>query len=89
MGARGASRRPRGQHDSSYKELCALLRGVREGAGLTQRDLAGRLDRPRSFVWKTETGERRLDAVELVRWCRACGADPKALFAKLVKLMGS
>lgn len=29
-----------------------------------------------TFVHKTETGDRRIDPVEFVRWCRACGKDP-------------
>ncbi len=85
----GASRprRPRPQHDATYKALCGILRKLREGHELTQRDLADRLARPRSFVWKTEAAERSIDAVELVRWCRACGTDPIDVFKQLVSIM--
>ncbi|MEZ6235282.1 MAG: helix-turn-helix transcriptional regulator [Phycisphaerales bacterium] len=86
MGARRA-RRPRGQHDPSYETLRSQLLGVREAAGLTQRELAERLERPRSYVWKSETGERRIDPVELVRWCQACRADPGVVLGKLVRAM--
>jgi transcriptional regulator with XRE-family HTH domain len=47
-----------------------LLRQVRMGAGLRQEDLAERLDEPQSFVSKYETGERRLDLIELRHICR-------------------
>lgn len=86
MGARG-QRGPRPQHDDSYRQLCGILRKLRQDCGLTQRDLAERLSRQRSFVWKTETAERRLDAVELVRWCRACEAEPLEVFKRLVAIV--
>ena len=42
-------------------------------AGLTQEDVARRLDRPQSFVSKYETGERRLDVLELREVCQVLG----------------
>lgn len=53
--------------------LRALLRQVRLDAGLRQEDVANRLGRPQSFVSKYESGERRLDLVELQEVCRALG----------------
>lgn len=52
--------------------LCQRLRQVRVDAGLTQADLAGRLDKPQSFVAKVETQERRLDVIEFAKWMAAC-----------------
>lgn len=52
--------------------LCQRLRQVRLDAGLTQADLAERLDKPQSFVAKVETQERRLDLIEFVTWMVAC-----------------
>ncbi|MAT50151.1 MAG: transcriptional regulator [Euryarchaeota archaeon] len=56
--------------------LCKALLAQREAAELTQRALAAKLDKPHSFVAKVEHGDRRIDPVEFVEWCRACGADP-------------
>lgn len=53
--------------------LCQRLRQVRLDAGLTQADLAERLDKPQSFVAKVETQERRLDVIEFAKWMAACG----------------
>lgn len=53
------------------ERLLSLLRRARLDAGLRQVDLARRLDRPQSFVSKYETGERRLDLVELRQVCAA------------------
>lgn len=51
--------------------LSALLRELRQSAGLRQADLAKRLDLPQSFVSKYESGERRLDILEVREICRA------------------
>lgn len=52
--------------------LCLRLRQVRLDAGLTQADLAERLDKPQSFIAKVETQERRLDVIEFAKWMMAC-----------------
>tara|TARA_R110000868_G_scaffold297999_1_gene558234 strand:+ start:2953 stop:3246 length:294 start_codon:yes stop_codon:yes gene_type:complete len=53
--------------------LLDLLRKTRKGAGLRQDDVAERLGRPQSFVSKYESGERRLDILELYDVCEALG----------------
>lgn len=58
-----------------YRVLLALLRAAREQAGLTQYDLAERLQKSQSFVGKCELGERRLDVVQLRDFCGAIGID--------------
>jgi transcriptional regulator with XRE-family HTH domain len=58
-------------HTSRSLELRQRLRAVREEAGITQQDLAAKLDKPQSFVSKYETGERRLDVIEFVDVCEA------------------
>ena len=52
------------------EKLAALLRSVRSEAGLTQSEVAERLELPQSFVSKYESGERRLDLVELRQICK-------------------
>jgi transcriptional regulator with XRE-family HTH domain len=56
-------------------ELLRLLREKRKGAGLSQIELATRLGRSQSFVSKYESGELRLDLVELNLICRALGVS--------------
>ena len=53
--------------------LQRLLRHVRIEAGLRQVDLAAKLGQPQSFVSKCESGERRLDLLELEQVCICCG----------------
>ncbi len=50
-----------------------LLRDIRIDAGLRQVDLAEKLGQPQSFVSKCESGERRLDLLELEQVCVCCG----------------
>jgi transcriptional regulator with XRE-family HTH domain len=52
-------------------ELLKLLRETRKKAGLSQLELARRLDRSQSFVSKYESGELQLDLIELCSICRA------------------
>ncbi|MDQ3405645.1 MAG: helix-turn-helix domain-containing protein [Actinomycetota bacterium] len=52
-------------YSAEYQQLCALLRELRQEAGLTQVQVARLLDEPQSFVSKYESGERRLDVIEL------------------------
>ncbi len=75
---------PRSIHTQQYQLLCDLMMEARDGAGLTQTELAEKLGRPQSYVSKYEIGERRLDVVEFLEVMRALGVDfPKA--ARLLK----
>lgn len=56
-----------------YRCFRLLLRTVRQEAGLSQTELARRLGRAQSWVSKAESGERRIDAVELVDVLDAVG----------------
>lgn len=67
---------------SEQKRLLALLRQIRLDAGLRQVDLAERLGQPQSFVSKYESGERRLDLLELRTICEAVGI-PLSKFVRL------
>lgn len=53
------------------KHFLALLRQVRQNAGLTQSELAERLEVPQSRISDYERGERQLDLMELLQYCKA------------------
>jgi transcriptional regulator with XRE-family HTH domain len=53
--------------------LRALLTEAREAEGLTQEQLARRLSKPQSYVWKLENGERVLAFAEAPAYARALG----------------
>lgn len=52
-------------HAREYDALVERLRKAREDAGLTQEAVAEVFGRPQSFLSKIESGERRIDPVEL------------------------
>jgi transcriptional regulator with XRE-family HTH domain len=66
-------------HDPRYVELIGRLRAARRGTGTTQGQLARRLGKSQSYVSKIETGERRVDLVELLVMCDALGVSLRAL----------
>ena len=61
--------------------LCQALVDARKNAGLGQEDLAERLKCHQSLVARIESGERRIDVVELVVLARAIGFDPFEVLA--------
>lgn len=61
------------------------LRAARDAAGLTQRDLARRLQVPHSWIAKVETGERRIDLIEFCWFMRGCGTDPIGVFTRVAQ----
>ncbi len=70
------------------KQLQNQLKSIRREAGLSQQDLALRLQRPQSFVSKYELGERRLDIIELLEICEAIDLDLGEFIQRLRTTMG-
>jgi transcriptional regulator with XRE-family HTH domain len=60
---------------TQQKVLLALLRELRNEAGLTQVQMAHALRRPQAFVSYYESGARRLDLLELRRLCEVLGVS--------------
>lgn len=75
-------------HSRLSKHLCDRIRDLRQGAGMTQRDLATALDREHGLVARIELGERRVDFVEAYELFKVLGADPVEESAKLMTEFG-
>ena len=60
-------------HSHEYEVLVTLLKQARKEAGLTQVEVAIRLDVEQSLISKVERRERRLDVAELRAFCGALG----------------
>ena len=73
------------QHARNYLSLPVALRKMREEAGMTQRELGAKLDKPQSWVQNCETSSRRVDVTEFVSWARACGVEPVEAFRRLLE----
>ena len=70
-------------YSADYLRFCDLLRNLRTQQGLTQVEVAERLDKPQSFVSKYEAGERRLDVAETRSVAAALGVTLEIVAAKL------
>lgn len=57
-------------YTKEYEVLLKLLRSRREKSGLTQVELAERLEQSQSYVSKVERGDRRLDLIQLRTICQ-------------------
>ena len=67
--------------------LRQALRQIRLDSGLTQAELAERLDKPQSYVSKLESGDRSLDCIETREFCLACGMGFERFIRKFEKLL--
>ena len=70
--------------DKNRRELLRKeLRDARLRADLRQVDVALMLGRPQSFVAKIENGERKVDFIDTLNFCKAVKLDPLVLIQKL------
>jgi transcriptional regulator with XRE-family HTH domain len=72
-------------HTPEYQHILDKLVEMRKSKGMTQRDLAQKLNREHSFVWRIEKGERRLDMLEFFWVCKALGHNAETIYADLCK----
>jgi len=68
--------------DKKQETFRKAIKEIRVNRNLKQIELAKKLKKPQSFVSKYETGERKLDFVEISEICKACGITIET-FAKL------
>jgi transcriptional regulator with XRE-family HTH domain len=65
------------------KKLAAMLVAQRKKAGLRQVDLAAKMGVYQSWVTHMESGQRRIDVIELIELGKAIGFDAADLVRKL------
>jgi transcriptional regulator with XRE-family HTH domain len=66
-----------------YEFLRSELKKARLDADLLQADLASILKKPQSYISKVESGERSLDIIEFVDYCKGLGLDPSKWLKKI------
>jgi len=76
-------------HSREYAIFLGLLRAKRRAAGVTQVQLAERLQTTQSRISHIETGERRLDVVELRVLCQAMGISIRQFIDELETALGA
>lgn len=64
-----------------------LLKEIRKEAKLNQEGLASLLGRPQSFISKYESGERKLDYLEIREICDKCSVTVAKFDGRLSKLL--
>lgn len=62
---------------AEYDAILQKLIVAREEAGLNQREVSKRLGFSHSFLSKCETGERRIDIMELLQLAKPYGKRPQ------------
>lgn len=72
----------RSRHSRRYLRLIGALRQARKDAGLTQVEVADKLKNHASYVSKCESGERRIDPIELVDFCHLYRISVAELLAR-------
>ncbi len=72
-------------YSSEYEFVLKKLVEMRKEAGLTNRQMAAKLQRENSFIWRIEHGERRLDVVEFFWVCEALGQDAAEVYRELTE----
>ena len=58
-----------------YELFLKRLREARVQRGLLQTDVAKRLKIPQQYISRFETGETRMDVIQLWRYCQAIEVD--------------
>lgn len=76
--------RAKAQYPELYRRFGQLLAEERKARAMSQSEVARRLGKPPSAVWKYENGELRLDVIEFVALSRAVGFDPLELMRRLM-----
>lgn len=67
-------------HTKEYAYFIEKLRKARQEAGLTQVQVAKKLKRPQSYISNVESGQQRVDVVELQKFAKMYGKDVNYFF---------
>jgi transcriptional regulator with XRE-family HTH domain len=68
---------------AKHRALISVIVATRKAAGLTQRQLAAKLKRSNSFVWKLEAGERQLNVLEFIEIAKVLDVKASTLMTEI------
>ena len=77
---------PKTLGNQRHDELIRFLIKKRGEAGLKQVELAERMKVYQSFIARLESGQRRVDVIELIKLSEVLGFDPAEIVGKLAKM---
>jgi transcriptional regulator with XRE-family HTH domain len=69
-----------------YRKVPKFLQELRRRAGLTQRELADRIGESQWWVYRCESGSRRVDVAEFILYCDGCRADVREAIIELARV---
>jgi DNA-binding XRE family transcriptional regulator len=69
--------------------VATTIATAREKAGMTQRELASRLERPHSVIGMIESNQRQVNVPEFIAIAEAIGTDPGILFKRVLRERGT
>ena len=67
--------------------LLKVMARIRADAGLTQQELAGKMALSQSTVSDILRGQRRIDVIEWIGFCKACKVTPQQFLEELTFLL--
>lgn len=67
-------------HTKEYAYFVEKLKKARQEAGLTQVQVAKKLKRPQSYISNVESGQQRVDVVELQKFAKMYGKEVNYFF---------
>lgn len=71
-----------------YKLLLERVKQARQNSGMTQKEAAAKFGRNQSFISKIESGERRIDVVELGQLMRIYSATADMMLSDIIPNFG-
>ena len=60
------------------------MKMAREKAGLSQRDIAAKLETNQTRIALIELGDQYVKVIDLIEWCQVVGADPVELLREAI-----
>jgi transcriptional regulator with XRE-family HTH domain len=73
------------KYPARQRAIVAAIKTAREAAGLSQRQLAGKLGEPPNWIQRIESLERRVDVAEFMAISKVIGVDPVDLFESALR----
>lgn len=74
------------EYSANYESFVKVLGRVRTDAGHSQQVLARKMKLSQSTVSDILRGQRRLDVIEWISFCKACGVTPEQFLEELAFL---
>jgi transcriptional regulator with XRE-family HTH domain len=73
-------------YSHEYEITRSWLKSKRKELGLSLRDTANKLGITYTILGKIERGERKVDFVEFIIYCKILESDPSELIDKIIEL---